>query len=97
MDEVMKQKTLVKSALLLLPLAIAFAASQWTGTETVIASCQQQRIVTDSGIESLQLKCSHTAQQSWLGWAQGQSRSTQFHFIDLLELLNRLHSQQENK
>lgn len=93
----MKQTTLVKSALLLLPLALAFAASQWTTTETVAASCQQQRIVTDAGIESLQLQCTHTPQQSWLGWAQGQSRSTQFHFIDLLELLNRLHSQQETK
>jgi hypothetical protein len=97
MDEVMKHNTLVKSALLLLPLAIAFAASQWTGTETVVASCQQQRVITDSGLESLQLQCTHTPQQSWLGWAQGQSRSTQFHFIDLLELLNRLHSQQETK
>jgi len=93
----MKHNTLVKSALLLLPLAIAFAASQWTGTETVVASCQQQRVITDSGLESLQLQCTHTPQQSWLGWAQGQSRSTQFHFIDLLELLNRLHSQQETK
>jgi hypothetical protein len=97
MDKVMKHNTLVKSALLLLPLAIAFAASQWTGTETVVASCQQQRVITDSGLESLQLQCTHTPQQSWLGWAQGQSRSTQFHFIDLLELLNRLHSQQETK
>jgi len=28
-------------------------------------------------------------QQSWFNWLQGNSRSTQFHFVDLLELLNR--------
>jgi hypothetical protein len=28
-------------------------------------------------------------QQSWFSWLQGNSRSTQFHFVDLLELLNR--------
>ncbi|KKO46439.1 hypothetical protein WG68_06460 [Arsukibacterium ikkense] len=29
-------------------------------------------------------------QQNWLGWIKGESRSTQFHFVDFLELLNRL-------
>lgn len=29
------------------------------------------------------------SQQSWFSWLQGNSRSTQFHFVDLLELLNR--------
>lgn len=29
------------------------------------------------------------AQHSWFSWIQGNSRSTQFHFVDLLELLNR--------
>ncbi|KKO49756.1 hypothetical protein VT06_05795 [Arsukibacterium sp. MJ3] len=29
-------------------------------------------------------------QQNWLGWIKGDSRSTQFHFVDFLELLNRL-------
>lgn len=28
-------------------------------------------------------------QQSWFNWLQGNSRSTQFHFFDLLELLGR--------
>jgi len=29
------------------------------------------------------------SQQSWFSWLQGNSRSTQFQFVDLLELLNR--------
>jgi hypothetical protein len=29
-------------------------------------------------------------QQNWLSWVKGDSRSTQFHFVDFLELLNRL-------
>jgi hypothetical protein len=29
------------------------------------------------------------SKQSWFSWLQGNSRSTQFHFVDLLELLNR--------
>ena len=32
----------------------------------------------------------HDVQQNWLGWIKGDSRSTQFHFADFLELLNRL-------
>ncbi|HAW92308.1 MULTISPECIES: hypothetical protein [unclassified Arsukibacterium] len=32
----------------------------------------------------------HDVQQNWLGWIKGDSRSTQFHFVDFLELLNRL-------
>lgn len=33
-------------------------------------------------------ECSN--QFSWLSWLQGQSRSSQFHFVDLLELLDRM-------
>lgn len=93
----MKTKTLVKSAVLLLPLTVAVVVSQWSEPSMTAASCQHQLVVAETGIETLQLQCSTTEQQSWLGWAQGHSRSTQFHFIDLLELLNRLHSHQENE
>lgn len=34
--------------------------------------------------------CVQGEQQSWFSWIRGESRSTQFHFVDLLELLNRL-------
>lgn len=37
-----------------------------------------------------QQQCLATQQQSWFSWFQGNSRSTQFHFVDLLELLSRL-------
>lgn len=92
----MKTKTLLKSALLL-PLTVAIAISQGPEQQNAMASCQQQLVVAESGIETLQLKCGSTQRQSWLGWAQGHSRSTQFHFIDLLELLNRLHSSQDSE
>lgn len=93
----MKTKTLVRSALMLLPLTVAVAISQWPEPTVASASCQHQLVVTEAGIETLQLECNTTQRQSWLGWAQGHSRSTQFHFIDLLELLNRLNSHQENE
>ncbi len=35
-------------------------------------------------------QCTLAEQQSWFSWIRGESRSTQFHFVDLLELLNRL-------
>ena len=35
-------------------------------------------------------QCMAGEQQSWFSWIRGESRSTQFHFVDLLELLNRL-------
>ncbi len=60
----------------------------------VVAACQQQTQISATGTELVQLNCQHTPQQSWMSWFQGNSRSTQFHFIDLLELLNRLHSKQ---
>ncbi|MGI5308464.1 hypothetical protein [Rheinheimera sp. WS51] len=34
--------------------------------------------------------CVQAHTQSWLSWIKGQSRSTQFHFVDLLELINRV-------
>ncbi|MDX3775626.1 hypothetical protein QE250_16020 [Chromatiaceae bacterium AAb-1] len=35
-------------------------------------------------------ECLSAEQQSWLSWMKGKSRSTQFHFVDFLELMNRL-------
>ncbi|GGA63787.1 hypothetical protein GCM10011369_01460 [Neiella marina] len=32
---------------------------------------------------------SETPSTSWYGWATGSSRSTSFHFLDLLELISR--------
>lgn len=30
------------------------------------------------------------AQQSWVSWLSGDSRSAQFHFVDFLELVSRM-------
>ncbi|SEH83671.1 hypothetical protein SAMN05660691_01680 [Rheinheimera pacifica] len=35
------------------------------------------------------IPCTEVDQQNWLSWFTGKSRSTQFHFVDLLELLSR--------
>ncbi|WP_240224269.1 hypothetical protein [Rheinheimera hassiensis] len=35
------------------------------------------------------MPCTEVDQQNWLSWFTGKSRSTQFHFVDLLELLSR--------
>lgn len=40
--------------------------------------------------------CTTSGPQTWLNWFKGKSRSTQFHFVDLLELLNRLNSPSQN-
>jgi len=44
--------------------------------------CQQQLAQTAA-------QCTEVDQQTWLSWFTGKSRSTQFHFVDLLELLSR--------
>ena len=41
-------------------------------------------------------ECLSSGQQNWYSWFQGKSRSTQFHFIDLLELLSRLSPAQKS-
>lgn len=35
-----------------------------------------------------QYECQH--KQSWVSWLRGQSRSSQFHFVDFLELVDRM-------
>jgi Na+-driven multidrug efflux pump len=35
-------------------------------------------------------QCLQANTQSWFSWLKGQSRSTQFHFVDLLELINQI-------
>jgi hypothetical protein len=36
-----------------------------------------------------QLSCQRAANESWMSWLTGNSRSSQFHYLDLLELLSR--------
>jgi len=57
-----------------------------------VASCQHSISFDSNGMEQLQLTCDTVRQTSWSDWLSGNSYSTQFHFIDLLELINRLQS-----
>lgn len=38
--------------------------------------------------QQAQLQCQQS--QDWISWLKGQSRSSQFHFVDFLELLDRM-------
>jgi ribulose kinase len=42
------------------------------------------------GISKTSNELCQNVQQNWISWIKGDSRSTQFHFVDFLELLNRL-------
>jgi hypothetical protein len=53
-----------------------------------VESCKAALQVDTSSALVLSSLCK-PSQQSWFSWLQGNSRSTQFHFFDLLELLNR--------
>lgn len=43
-----------------------------------------------NGTRQMSNELCQNVQQNWLSWIKGDSRSTQFHFVDFLELLNRL-------
>ncbi len=83
----MKTSVLFKTTSLLLSVVAGTYLLQ-AEPEPMQASCVQLVTISDYGVESYQQQCQPAPQQSWLAWFSGQSRSTQFHFIDLLELLN---------
>lgn len=82
----MKTSVLFKTTSLLLSV-VAGAYLLQAEPQLVQSSCLQF-VSSDYGVESYQQQCQPAPQQSWLAWFSGKSRSTQFHFIDLLELLN---------
>jgi hypothetical protein len=84
----MKLPALIKTTALLLSV-VAGAYLLPSAPKTEQTSCITLTISNEYGLESSQLQCSAAPQQSWFAWFSGRSRSTQFHFIDLLELLNR--------
>lgn len=59
-------------------------------TETTVAQCQTLIQTQFDGQSSVNLQCAQVAEPSWSSWLTGKSRSTQFHFIDLVELLGQL-------
>lgn len=77
----MKFTTTLKAAVIsagLVAAALSLVLPDWIGSHR----CQQL-------IQSA-TPCTEVVEQNWLSWFSGKSRSTQFHFVDLLELLNRL-------
>lgn len=86
----MKTPNLIKVTGLLLGLStvVLLLPAQ---SEQQIASCSKTILLSEQGIEQVQIQCNQTPQPSWSSWFSGHSRSTQFHFIDLLELLSRFH------
>lgn len=84
-------------AVLVSMLGLVLLSGRQQTTVPPLASCQHSVSFDNNGMEQLQLKCEAVRQPSWAGWLAGSSHSTQFHFIDLLELLNRLHSGHEAK
>jgi hypothetical protein len=62
------------------------AGALYIASPVLLSAAQCQSLTETSAIED----CVKVGQQSWYSWFQGKSRSTQFHFVDLLELLSRL-------
>ena len=69
--------------------AISAGVLFWTKFDLSSTGCQRIAEHLSPRSESLVLPCANLQQTSWLSWFSGQSRSAQFHFIDLLELLSR--------
>ncbi|MBU1311006.1 hypothetical protein MN202_06365 [Rheinheimera muenzenbergensis] len=65
-------------------------AAVLSSTVLVSAYITQSDIACQHSESQLVAQCVQGEQQSWFSWIRGESRSTQFHFVDLLELLNRL-------
>jgi len=86
------QKTLV---VMLLAAAMGVGAVWMQQDAPMIASCQTTVKLGFDQTEVRTLQCNEVEQPSWRSWVTGKSRSTQFHFIDLVELLSRLQSKPE--
>ncbi len=71
--------------------AAFICAAFFAGSLVFTAFFAQKDISCQVNAENqLMLQCNTGEQQSWFSWLQGKSRSAQFHFVDLLELLSRL-------
>ncbi|MBQ4799449.1 hypothetical protein J8L73_09970 [Pseudoalteromonas sp. MMG006] len=78
-----KTGILIASALLFIG-AISFAPSSEQDL-SLVNNCQHQTVSTNS--QSV-IACAKVEEDSsWFSWLTGDSRSAQFHYLDLLELL----------
>ncbi len=83
MKQLAKRKVM---SVLAIGLCIGVFAHQHKGSTTELCQAAVQAEPAKPLVMSSLCK---PTQQSWFSWLQGNSRSTQFHFVDLLELLNR--------
>ncbi|MDX1392512.1 MAG: hypothetical protein R3241_09030 [Rheinheimera sp.] len=74
----LSKATLISAGIITGALCIALPAAMSKG--------QCQSLADSSAIS----ECVNATGQSWFSWFQGRSRSTQYHFVDLLELLSRI-------
>ena len=84
----MKPFTFIKASVLIAGLSGVVWALDAGFSSATTPHCANTIVINTQGQAKLALQCHQVPKQSWLSWFQGQSRSTQFHFIDLLELLN---------
>lgn len=75
--------------------AVLISAGMTAGTICVVLPSALHGSQCNTEATTLQ-DCISAGQQNWYSWFQGKSRSTQFHFIDLLELLSRLSPTQKS-
>lgn len=70
----------------------AASTGVWMAKQPDMTAAQCQTVVQTQfdGKSSLNMPCVKVAEPSWSSWLTGKSRSTQFHFIDLVELLSQL-------
>jgi hypothetical protein len=84
----MKTPNLIKTTMLLLGVSAVLLLLP-AKNEPQLASCSKTILFADNGMQQISIQCNQAPQPSWSSWFSGNSRSTQFHFIDLLELLSR--------
>lgn len=70
----------------------AMVSGVWMTQEPVgqTAACNLVTQEHHDSMASVQASCVKVHQPSWFDWLTGKSRSTQFHFIDLVELISQL-------
>ena len=60
-----------------------------SGVSSATSYCQQSQAVNIQQTENLSCNTKHQKRVSWTNWLLNKSKSSQFHFLDLLELLSR--------
>jgi hypothetical protein len=83
------------SACICLSLGLYFT---FVGIQPSVVDCEQRqfRAQTDENGLPLSIQCAGNGNEvSWLAWVTNKSTSNQFHFLDLLELLSQIDSDEQ--